>query len=60
MENNQVYNSKPVVLLSSAGFLAGLYYAFKTEKKFWGYVGFGLLGSIAGSTAGTILTTLKK
>jgi hypothetical protein len=31
------------------GMIGGLVYAFKTKKKFWGYVGFGLLGSIGGS-----------
>ena len=28
----------------------GLYMAYKGKKSFWGYVGFGLLGSIIGSS----------
>lgn len=38
---------------SSAGLVLGLVYAFRTKRKFWGYVGFGLLGSIiVGSAVG--------
>lgn len=39
---------------SSIGFIAGLGYAFKKNKGFWGYVGFGLLGSIFIGTIGNI------
>ena len=55
-------NRKATVILSSLGALAGLAYAFKQEKKFWGYVGFFILGSVAGSLVGTIVdnTLLNK
>lgn len=39
---------------SSIGFIAGLGYAFKKNKSFWGYVGYGLLGSIVFGTVGNI------
>jgi len=31
---------------SSIGLMVGLGYAFAKKKKFWGYVGFSLLGSL--------------
>jgi hypothetical protein len=34
-------------IASSVGLLAGLVYAFKNNKGFWAYVGYGMLGSIA-------------
>ena len=48
----------PVIIsvLSGVGMLGGLFYAFKTKKKFWGYVGFAVLGSIAGSITGGIIS----
>jgi hypothetical protein len=45
-------------LLSSAGALGGLYYAFTKNKGGWGYVGFFILGGIAGSLAGGIINTV--
>ena len=36
---------------SSIGFLGGLLYAFKGKKKFWGYVGYSILGSLIAGTA---------
>lgn len=39
---------------SSIGLIAGLGYAFKKNKGFWGYVGFALLGSIVFGTVGNI------
>ena len=59
MNDLQTQNSKPAIFLSSVGLLAGLYYAFKNEKGFWAYVGYGLLGSIAGTTAGSIVSLVK-
>jgi hypothetical protein len=53
-------NDKTMMLLSSIGFLAGLYYAFTKKKSFWGYVGFGLLGSVVGSVSGSIIKSVKK
>ena len=46
---------KTVMIASSIGALAGLGYAFYTKKKFWGYVGFFFLGSIAGSLVGNVI-----
>lgn len=43
------------MLLGSAGALGGLYYAFTKKKGGWGYVGFFVLGAIAGHLAGNII-----
>ena len=51
--------SNTMIVASSIGALAGLGYAFYTKKKFWGYVGFFVLGSLAGSLAGNILSKKK-
>ena len=40
--------------VSSAGMVAGLIYAFKKDKGFWGYVGYGLLFSTIGYTVGAL------
>jgi hypothetical protein len=60
MENNieTPSTSRPAMILSSVGFLAGLYYSFKNDKGFWGYVGYGLLGTVAGTTAGSVLSMI--
>ncbi len=47
-------------LLSSIGALAGLAYAFKSGKEFWGYVGFFALGAIAGNLVGMITTSIAQ
>jgi hypothetical protein len=47
-------------ILGSAGHIAGLVYAFKKEKKFWGYVGFFFLGGIAFGTLGGIIDYVRK
>lgn len=61
MENeNTLQPSKLNIGLSSAGALAGLYYAFKTKKKFWGYVGFFILGSVAGTLTAKAIESTKK
>lgn len=39
---------------SSAGFVFGLGYAFKTKKSFWGYVGYSLLFSLIGGTVASV------
>jgi hypothetical protein len=44
--------------LATLGFAAGIYYAYKTDKTFWGYVGFALLGNIAGMASGQVLSSL--
>ncbi len=51
--------SKTTMVLSSAGALAGLYMAYKGKKSAWGYVGFFILGSIAGGLAGNIVDAVK-
>ena len=48
------------MVLGSIGMLGGLYYAFTTKKSFLGYVGFALLGSIAGGLVGNILGGVSK
>ena len=42
-------------IIGSIGTLGGLYYAFSKNKSFWGYVGFGFLGSVVGYTIGRIV-----
>ena len=44
--------------LAGLGFAAGIYYAYKTDKKFLGYIGFALLGNIAGVAGGRIITSI--
>lgn len=44
--------------MAALGFAAGIYYAYKNDKKFWGYVGFALLGQIAGMATGNIVSSL--
>jgi hypothetical protein len=46
--------------LASAGALGGLYYAFTKKKSVWGYVGFFILGSIAGQLLGTAIESFTK
>lgn len=41
---------------SSIGLTAGLIYAFRGKKKFWGYVGYGLLFSLIGSGVASLGT----
>jgi hypothetical protein len=50
---------------STAGLTVGLIYAFKSKKKFWGYVGYGLLFSLIGSGVASLgaygyIATMKK
>jgi uncharacterized membrane protein YfcA len=51
-------NNTTTMVLSSVGALAGLYFAFKKNKKFWGYAGYFVLGSIAGHLAGNVVTAV--
>lgn len=48
-------DNKAIIVASSVGALAGLGYAFYKKKGFWGYVGFFVLGSIAGSLVGNVV-----
>lgn len=41
--------------LTSAGALGGLYYAFTKKKGAWGYIGFFILGSIAGGLTASVI-----
>lgn len=46
---------------SSVGTVAGLVLAYKQKKKFWGYVGYAILGSlVVGITAGVTARVLVK
>ena len=59
---NQVPEStfnSTVMVASSIGALAGLGYAFAQKKQFWGYVGFFVLGSIAGTLVGNVISSKK-
>ncbi|MFA6569654.1 MAG: hypothetical protein WCT77_00245 [Bacteroidota bacterium] len=38
--------AKITSIAGTAGSVIGLAYAFKKQKKFWGYVGFMVLGSL--------------
>lgn len=39
---------------SSLGMVSGLLYAFNTKKKFWGYVGYSILGSLVVGTVANL------
>ena len=45
-------------ILSTLGAIGGLYYAYSKGKGFWGYVGFFVLGSIAGHLAGNVVSAV--
>lgn len=47
-----------VTALTSAGALAGLYFAFKNKKSFLGYAGYFLLGGVAGTLTGNIVSAV--
>jgi hypothetical protein len=51
-------NNNTTMVLASAGALAGLYFAFKQKKGFWGYAGYFVLGSIAGHLAGNVVSAV--
>lgn len=48
-------NSNRRVALSALGNVSGWIYAAKTGGGFWRYVGWGLVGGVAGYAAGTIV-----
>ena len=55
------YNSKRSTIKSAvnlAGLGGGIYLAYKMKKGVWGYVGFGLLGLIAGGIAGSQISNV--
>lgn len=43
------------IILPSVGALAGLTYAFKKKSGFWGYVGYFVVGGLAGSLITSII-----
>lgn len=47
-------------VLTGLGSLAGLYYAFSKKKSAWGYVGFFIVGGIAGSIVGSTIQYVIK
>lgn len=50
---NETINYKSAqYVLGSIGTLGGLYYAFSNKKGFWGYLGFAIIGGMAGSIIG--------
>jgi len=51
-------NNNTTMVLASIGALTGLYYAFSKKKGAWGYVGFFVLGSVAGHLAGNVVTAI--
>lgn len=51
---------KTLTILSTIGGLGGAYYAYSKGKGFWGYVGFMVLGGIAGSLVANVVTKMKK
>lgn len=56
-DSNTTQKSKGQQVGSMIGALAGTYYAFSNKKSFWGYVGFIILGSFAGSVLGNLYET---
>lgn len=44
--------------LSTIGFAAGIYVAYKRDPKFWSYVGLAIAGSILGVAFGKIVSAL--
>jgi hypothetical protein len=51
-------NNTTTMVLASVGALAGLYYAFNKKSSALGYVGFFVLGSVAGHLAGNVITSV--
>ena len=50
-------NFSPVTYgLSGVGVLTAWIYCFKSGKGFWAYIGYGIVGSMAGGIAGNILS----
>jgi hypothetical protein len=59
MDNNTTYiPSKLGYALGGLGFALGLYLAYRKDKHFLGYVGFGLLFSLIGTASGNTISTL--
>jgi hypothetical protein len=50
--NDKINYKSAQYILGSVGTLGGLYYAFSNKKGFWGYLGFAIIGGMAGSIIG--------
>ncbi|MEI7960697.1 MAG: hypothetical protein WCI04_00015 [archaeon] len=60
LSNNLTGEYKFNSLFGIIGLAGGVYFAHKKKKGNWGYVGFGLLGLIAGNIIGTQISKLTK
>ena len=58
--NDKINYRSAQYIVGSVGTLGGLYYAFKGKKGFWGYVGFAILGGLAGSIIGGLYDNTMK
>lgn len=58
--NDKINYKSAQYILGSVGTLGGLYYAFSSKKGFWGFVGFALLGGLAGSIVGGLYDNTMK
>lgn len=58
--NDKINYKSAQYILGSVGTLGGLYYAFSSKKGFWGFVGFALLGGVAGSIIGGLYDNTMK
>ena len=47
-------------LISTIGALGGIYLAYTQKRGFWGYIGFMVIGGIAGSLVANGISKLKK
>ena len=56
-KNNQMTLTN---VMSGLGALAGLYYAFSNKKGAWAYVGFFIVGGIAGGIIGSTAEYVMK
>lgn len=56
---NSISDNKIIIISSSIGALAGLGFAYHKKSKFWGYVGYFILGNIVGSLVGNIIKPKK-
>ena len=52
--NDKINYKSAQYILGSIGTLGGLYYAFSNKKGAWAYLGFALVGGIAGGIIGSL------
>jgi hypothetical protein len=58
--NDKINYKSAQYVLGSIGTLSGLYYAFSNKKGFWGYLGFAIIGGMAGSIIGGLYDNTMK